>query len=154
MKTTKEQIDEFLAQPAIAVAGWSTNSRKFGAMAYNALREKGFDVYPVNPAGGTTPEGGQVYKNLAELPRDVKAIYVVTKPDVSLSVINDARSRGFTHFWIQQMSENKQVLEALENAPHKVAGECIILHSNPTGFHKIHWWIARLLGKIPAETKN
>jgi uncharacterized protein len=150
MKATKVKIDEFLAQPRIAVAGYSKNPKKFGFMVYKALQEKGFNLFPVNPSGGITPDGDPIYNSIDELPADVKALLVLTKPEVSVELVQQALLRGFTHFWIQQMSENNQVLEALEKAPCKVTGQCIILHANPSGFHKIHLWIAKMFGMMPA----
>jgi uncharacterized protein len=149
MKTTKAQIDEFLSMNRIVLAGYSTHSRKFGAMVYNALKEKGYSIFPVNPAGGLTPDGENIYRNLDELPEDVKAICVVTKPEVSETIVNDALKKGFTHFWVQQMSENSKVLEALGKAPVAITGQCIILHTNPGGFHKVHLWFAKLFRMMP-----
>jgi predicted CoA-binding protein len=150
VKTKKAQIDNFLAQPHIAVAGYSKNPRKFGAQVFNSLKEKGYNVYPVNPAGGKTPGGQTIFEDLGALPQEVKALYVVTKPDVSQDLVEKAIAKGFTHFWIQQMSDNAQVIDLLKEVPEKVTGECIFMHTNPTGIHKFHWWLAKIFGRLPA----
>lgn len=150
MKAKKEQIDNFLAQPHIAVAGYSTNPKKFGAMVFTNLKEQGYNVYPVNPAGGTTSDGHTVYESIDTLPADVKALYVVTKPAVSSTLVQSALDKGFTHFWIQQMSDNAEVLDLLKDVPDKVTKECIFMHTNPTGIHKFHWWLAKVFGRLPA----
>jgi len=150
MKTTKAQIDNFLAQSHIAVAGYSKNPKKFGAQVFNSLKEKGYNVYPVNPAGGTTPDGQIVYESIDALPENLKALYVVTKPAVSSGLVKKALEKGYTHFWIQQMSDNAEVLDFLKEVPEKVTGECIFMHTNPTGIHKFHWWLAKVFGRLPA----
>ncbi len=70
MKTKKAQVDSFLAQPHIAVAGYSGNPKKFGNIVFSTLKEKGYNLYPVNPSGGKTPDGETIYENLETLPDD------------------------------------------------------------------------------------
>jgi uncharacterized protein len=149
MKAKKEQIDNFLAQKQIAVAGYSKNPKKFGGMIYKTLKEQGYQLYPVNPAGGSTPEGDTIYETLETLPADVKALYLVTKPDVTSSLIDKALEKNFTHIWVQQMSENEQVKEKLKDFPEKVTGQCMFMYVNPTGIHKFHWWLAKVFGTLP-----
>ncbi len=149
MKTKKAQIDNFLAQQKIAVAGYSKNPKKFGAQIYKTLREKGYELYPVNPAGGTTPEGDPIYVTLDAIPADVKALYLVTKPEVTSKLIDKAKEKEFTHIWVQQMSENAEVLAKLNNFPEKVTGQCMFMHAQPTGFHKFHWWLSKTFGTLP-----
>ena len=150
MKATKAQIDEFLVQPHIALAGYSMKKNKFGTTVYNTLKEKGLNLYPVNPAGGQTPEGEPVYENLSALPNQVKALYIVTKPEVTQELVSEAIEKGFTHIWVQQMSDNKMVKEQLKELPNSVTGQCILMHANPAGFHKFHWWLVKFFGKLPA----
>lgn len=149
MKSSKAQIDSFLSQPHIAVAGYSRDKKKFGNQVYETLKQKGLRVYPVNPAGGINDAGEKIYTDVRALPSEVKALYVVTKPTVSEPVIREAQEAGFTHFWVQQMSENAEVLALLGNAPHAVTKQCILLHANPAGFHKFHRWLAGLFGMLP-----
>lgn len=149
MKTTKAQIEDFLSQPHIALVGYSRNSKKFGGMLFKSLREKGYNLYPVNPAGDKTPDGDIIYESLGKLPDYVKAVIVVTKPDASEVVVKEAIDKNFTHIWVQQMSENKQVMELLSDFPHKVTGQCVMMHAAPHGIHKFHWWLVKLIGKLP-----
>ena len=150
MKAKKEQIDNFLAQPHIAFAGYSRDPKKFGRAIYKTLKEKGYNLYPVNPAGGATSEGDIIYENLGALPEYVKAVFVATKPRASVSVVKDALENKFTHIWVQQMSENAEVMDLLNDFPEKVSHQCILMHAHPTGIHKFHWWLVKMIGKLPA----
>ncbi len=150
MKTKKDQIDNFLEQPHIAFAGYSTNPKKFGRVMFKSLKEKGYNLYPVNPAGGVTPDGDIIYENLGALPEYVKAVFVATKPDASVLVVKDALEKEFTHIWVQQMSENAEVMDLLGDFPVKVTHQCILMHAQPTGIHKFHWWLVKMIGKLPA----
>ncbi len=147
---TKAQIDAFLSSPHIAVAGYSRSPKKFGSMVFRILKEKGHDVYAVNPAGGETPQGQTVYPDVMALPEKVKALLVVTKPDVAPGLVKQALEKGITHIWIQQMTGNKEVKEMLDASPvEQVYGHCILLHAQPAGIHKAHRWILNVFGRLP-----
>jgi len=49
MMSKKESIASFLEPKRIAIAGVSANTKKFGYAIFNELRQKGFDVCPINP---------------------------------------------------------------------------------------------------------
>jgi uncharacterized protein len=150
MKTTKKQIDDFLSRPIIAMAGYSRNPKKFGGSVYNTLVEKGYNILPVNPAGGLTDRGDRIYENLAELPENVNAVLIMTKPEVSTDLVKQAIDKGITHLWVQQFSENEEVKEMLKSQPNAITGQCILMHTNPSGIHKVHRWLAEVFGFLPS----
>lgn len=150
MKTKKAQIDNFLSQSHIAVAGYSVKSKKFGNEVFYNLKKKGYDLFPVNPAGGSTQHGDKIYENLSALPAEVKAIYIAAKPEITQKIVAEALELGFTHFWVQQFSDNAEVKEMLKNVDEKVLGQCILMHTQPAGIHKFHWWIVKMIGRLPA----
>jgi uncharacterized protein len=150
LKSTKAQVDAFLAQKDVAVAGYSRDPKKFGHMLYKTLKEKGYTIYPVNPAGGEAPGGEAIYPDVQTLPGHVRSLVVVTKPDVSARVVREALDRGVDHLWIQQMSDSKELQEELSEASVNVInGRCILMHAHPTGIHKFHRWLAGVFGRLP-----
>jgi predicted CoA-binding protein len=147
---SKASVDNFLGQEHIALAGYSRDTKKFGHVVYKTLNEKSYTLYPVNPFGGTAPGGETIYTDVEALPEAVKALLVVTKPDITKGVVEKALSNGFEHIWIQQMSGDKQLYEALaQQDVNVVCGSCILLHAQPTGIHKFHRWLVGLVGKLP-----
>ena len=150
MKTKKAQIDNFLSQSHIAVAGYSVKSKKFGNEVFNSLKKKGYVVFPINPAGGLTPDDDKIYDNLSTLPDEVKAIYIAAKPEITQKIIKEALELRFTHFWVQQFSDNAEVEKMLTNIDEKVLGQCILMHTQPKGIHKFHWWVVKMIGRLPA----
>jgi predicted CoA-binding protein len=46
---TKAAIEDFIAQPAVAIAGASRDGKKFGNAVYRDLKSKGYRVFAVNP---------------------------------------------------------------------------------------------------------
>lgn len=148
--TEKEKIDVFLSQQHIAVVGFSRDAKKFGTQVFEMLKTRGYNVYPVNPAGGQTPDGGIVYPALGELPGEVKAAVILTKPAITNQVIKEAVKKGLSLLWVQQMSDNKETLPLLEQSGLTyITKRCIFMYANPGGFHKFHRWLVGLFGRLP-----
>ncbi len=146
----KSRIDDFLSQEQIALAGYSHNSKKFGHDVYKTLKEKGYTIHPINPFGGTAPGGEMVYNGLEALPPGVDTLLVMTPPDVTLRVVEQALENGIRRIWIQQMTGSKAVEEMLKDKPvDAVYNRCILLHANPTGVHKFHRRILGFFGRLP-----
>jgi len=76
--SAKTDIDCFLSQQHIAVAGVSSNRHKFGSVVFRHMKKHGYQVYPLNPKH-TTYEGEDCYPDPASLPAEVTAIIMVTK---------------------------------------------------------------------------
>src|SRR4051812_29478381 len=72
--------------PTAAVLGASTDRRKYGNKAVRALLQSGWQVIPVNPAGGVI-EGLPVASSLDEVPRPVDLITVYLPPAIGLQVL-------------------------------------------------------------------
>ncbi len=146
----KARIERFLDRQHIALAGYSRNTRKFGHVVYKTLKAKGYTLYPVNPSGGKATGGEDIYTDLEALPADVKALVVVTRPDITTGIVEKAIDNGFEHIWIQQMSGSKQLYEQLgQKEVNVVCGNCILLHAQPTGIHKFHRCLLGLVGRLP-----
>jgi uncharacterized protein len=146
---SKAQIEEFLNQPAIAIAGVSSQKNKFGYQVYQHLTEQGKKLYALNPKAKSNEEI-DFYKSLSDLPQEVKALYIVTRPEHSEAWVDQAIEKGYTHMWLQQQCYTPQALEKAKNASlHLVYNECMLLHTNPKGFHAFHRFLRNLFGKMP-----
>ena len=77
MNVTLNQINSFLVNRRMAIAGVSRNPKKFGGYVFNELKQKGFVLYPVNPNADEI-QGVKCYKTLAELPDDIDRLLIVT----------------------------------------------------------------------------
>jgi predicted CoA-binding protein len=47
-QSTRADVENFVGQHKLAVVGVSRDTKKFGNAAYKALKEKGYQVYPIN----------------------------------------------------------------------------------------------------------
>ena len=146
---TLKQITDFLESQPIALVGVSRNPKKFGYSAFKELKEKGMNLIPVNPAA-TEIMGEKSYQNVTQLPSDVKGIIVLTKKDITASVIREAKEKGIKQIWIQQMAESKEALDELKDSDiNFITGECILMHYKPHSIHKFHRGLKKFFGSFP-----
>ena len=146
---TLRQIDEFIASEPIAMVGVSRNPKKFGFIAFRELKERGMNIIPVNPYAGEIL-GTKAYPDLKSLPSGVRGMIVVTPKTATAAVIKDAKKAGIRQIWIQQNSDTKEAMDELKGTDiNYIAGECILMHYKPNGFHKFHGRLKRFFGRFP-----
>ena len=148
----KESIEKFLAPKKIAIAGASGNKKKFGYAIFNELRQKGFDVCPINPNLDILDEV-KVYKSVTEIPDDYKKLFIVTPKSETDKIIKQATEKGIKHVWVQQMSNTKETaLLAKKKNIELIEKECIFMYSEPVqGIHKFHKAIWKIFGLLPKK---
>ena len=146
----KEVIDNFLASKKIAIAGISRNPKKFGYKVFTALKEKGYELFPVNPHADSI-DGIKSYPDVNSLPADCKSLLIMTKRDHTDKLVSDAIAKGIQNLWIQQMSETKTAIElAKEKNVNLVYRECIFMYAEPVkGAHAFHRFMKKLFGNLP-----
>lgn len=146
---TLKQIEEFIAAEPIAMVGASRNPKKFGFTAFRELKEKGMNIIPVN-RNASEILGEKVYPDVASLPAEVKGLILMTPKAETLNVIKNAMKKGIKQLWIQQMSDNKEVLEELKDTDiNYITGQCILMYFKPHGIHKFHGKLKKFFGRYP-----
>lgn len=146
---TLNQISQFIESQPIALVGVSRNPGKFGHVAFKELKSKGMNIIPVNPQAEEIL-GEKSYKNISELPPEVKAIIVITKKSTTASVVREAREKGIKQIWIQQMADSPEALKELKGSDiNYIVGECILMHYKANGIHKFHAGLKKLFGRFP-----
>ncbi|MBI9043777.1 MAG: CoA-binding protein [Anaerolineaceae bacterium] len=148
--TAKEVVNDFLAQKKIAVVGASRNKKKFGYMVFKDLKEKGYQVYPVNP-NAESVDGETCFPDLNNLPEKVDGIVTVVPPAETERIVLAAAEAGITRIWMQQGSESEKAINGCkEHNIAYVSGECILMFAEPVvSVHRFHRWIWGFLGKLP-----
>ena len=102
MTTIKEAATEFLNQKRIAVTGVSRTPGKHGSnVVYKRLRERGYDVFAVNPNADTV-EGDSAYHDLHSIPGSVEAVIIGTRPDRADETIRECAELGIKHVWMHR----------------------------------------------------
>lgn len=147
---SKKMVEEFLAQKKIAVVGVSRKKTKFGNAIYRELKQKGYQVYPINP-NINEYEGNICYPDLLSLPEKVDLVVINVPPVQTEMVVRDAKQTGISKVWLQQGSQSDEAVKFCEeNGIDCVSNECILMFAQPTAFvHCAHKWVWGVLGKLP-----
>jgi uncharacterized protein len=148
---TKADIEGFLAQKTIAMAGVSRDSKSFSANAMKELTTKGYTVIPVNPNAESIGDR-KCYPSLAKLPQKVGGVLVCTAPAHTEAVVREAAAAGIARIWIQQGAQSEEALAfCREKSLPAVSRQCILMYAEPVGsIHGFHRWVKRLFGGMPA----
>ncbi|SHE95953.1 Predicted CoA-binding protein [Mariniphaga anaerophila] len=152
---TLNEIQQFFSEQKIAVAGASRNPKKFGGMVIKDFKEKGFDMFPVNP-NAEEVQGLKSYKTVADLPGDVKHLLVVTPKEKTQEIINQAVQKGMKMVWVQQMSDTPEALAALKKSGIPfIYKKCIYMFAEPVkGVHHFHRFLVKFFGGYPKKKSN
>ncbi len=148
--TTQAAVDGFLAEKSLAVVGVSERTTKFGRVAFNELKAKGYRVFPVNRRVESIG-GEHCYPSLLALPEAVGGALVVVPPHETEQVVKDAAAAGIRRVWLQQGSESAAAIGFCRaNGIEVVDGHCILMFARPAAFyHRFHHWLWGVLGKLP-----
>ena len=147
---SKQQlIKDFVDQKKLAVVGVSRAGNKFGNMAYNELKQKGYQVFAIHPEAETV-EGDKAYPSFKALPEAVDGVVLVVPPQQTEKVVQDAAAAGIKRIWMQQGAESDKAIQfCQENGIDVVSHECVMMYARPVKFpHSLHRWIWGLMGKL------
>lgn len=147
---TKAAIDEFFAQRTLAVVGVSRQDKKFGNTVFRALRENGYQVFPINPLMETI-DGEPCFPSLSAIPEPLGGAIIVVPPIATELVVQDAERAGINRLWLQPGSESTKAIQFCQDKNITVIyGYCPMMFLKQTAFiHRFHGWILRLVGKLP-----
>ena len=138
---------EFVESKTYAIAGVSRNKKKFGNYVFRQLKEKGYQVLPVN-RNATEIEGVPCYANVTDLPADITHLIIMTPKNETLAVVEAAVNKGIKNIWVQQSSETKEVIDfATGKDTNFIFKKCIMMYADPKGMHKFHRFMNDLFGK-------
>ncbi len=102
MQKIKAAASEFLAHKRIAVTGVSRDPKNHGSnFVYRRLRERGYDVFPVNP-NAEEVEGDHCYADLHSIPEGVEAVVIGTKPERAEATMHECAELGIKHVWMHR----------------------------------------------------
>lgn len=148
--TSRKLVDEFISLKKIAVVGVSRKKTKFGNTIYKELKQKGYDVFAINPHINTF-EGDTCYPDLLSLPEKIDAVIINVPPVQTEKVVREANQAGVKKVWLQQGSQSESAVKYCEeNGIDCVSNECILMFVQPSAFiHRAHRWMWGVLGKLP-----
>lgn len=148
---TAETVREFLGHRSLALVGFSRSGKKFSNHVYKELSEKGYKLFPINPAA-EEPSDVKVYPSLRDLPEPVSAALIVVPRAKTADVVREAAEVGVTSVWIQQGAESEEAVRVCQEKNLSfVSGRCILMFAEPAiWFHRVHRGVLGLFGRLPA----
>lgn len=122
------KIERFLAHGPYAVVGASADRAKYGNKVLRCYLQHGLEVYAVHPREQAI-EGVACYRALSQLPRAIHGISVVTPPQVTEQIVEDAPSSGARYVWMQPGAESLQAITRAESLGLQIIaqGPCILV---------------------------
>lgn len=156
MTTLRHAAEEFLAQPRIAVAGVSRDSKQPANLIYRRLRDSHHKVYAVNP-NAEEVEGDRSYATVSEIAGGVDGVVVVTTPEAAEGVMVDCVNAGVPRVWLHRgigpgsISEHA-IAYGREHGLSVIAGGCPNMFgatSDPG--HRCMLAMLKLTRKIPRD---
>lgn len=158
MPTLDQAATDFLAQRRIAVAGVSRdpNGPHGGNVVYRRLRERGYQVFPVNPNAATV-EGDPCYPDLASIPGGVDAVVIATRPEVAPAIARQCLDLGIRRVWMHRSFGGGSVSEEAHSLCRAsgiaaIAGGCPLMHGPASdGGHRFMRAVLGLFGGLPKE---
>ncbi|TWT57425.1 hypothetical protein KOR42_07860 [Thalassoglobus neptunius] len=123
-----DAIPSFLAGDVFAVAGASTERHKYGNKVLRCYLQNDRTAYPVNPHAEVV-EGVAAYSTLQDLPETVHGLSIITPPEITEKIVEDAIQAGIQHIWMQPGAENEASVASAEQAGINViaGGPCILV---------------------------
>jgi predicted CoA-binding protein len=102
MQNIEDAAARFLASKRIAVTGVSRTPARHGSnVVYRRLRERGYDVFAVNP-NATEVEGDRAYKDLASISGGVDAVVIGTRPERADATVRECVELGIKQVWMHR----------------------------------------------------
>lgn len=115
-----------LSKKVWAVVGANQNPSKYGNMIYRKLREKGYEVYPVNPIYDEV-DGNRCYENLSNLPVKPDVINMVVTPKRSKNTVKEAKKLGIKYIWLQPGTYDDELMEMIDELGLIALKACVLV---------------------------
>lgn len=155
MSTIKEAAAEFLTNRRIAVTGVSREGGNHGGnFVYQRLRERGYEVFAVNPNADTV-EGDTCYRDLKSIPGGVDAVVIGTRPSYAEDTMRECAELGIGQVWMHRAFGAGSVSEKATEYGRShgitvIDGGCPLMFA-PTSDrgHKVIRAVGTLTGKVP-----
>ena len=155
MESVKDVAAEFLSHRRVAVTGVSRHPANHGSnVVYQRLKERGYDVVPVNP-NAEVIEGDRCYPDLHAIPGGVEAVVIGTKPERALATVQECDDLGIKDVWMHRSFGGGSVSSEAtaygrEHGMTVIDGGCPLMFE-PTSDpgHKVIRAVCRLNGHMP-----
>jgi predicted CoA-binding protein len=157
MQRIKDAATQFLANRRIAVTGVSRTPESHGGnIVYQRLRDRGYQVFAVNPNADTV-EGDECYHDLKSIPGGVDAVVIATRPEIAVDTMRECAELGIKYVWMHRSFGAGSVsTEAAELGRQRgitvIDGGCPLMFepvADPG--HKVMRFVFTMAGNVPRQ---
>ena len=125
----QDLVKDFLKQKCFAVVGSFRNESKYAYQILKTLKNKKYEVYPVNP-GLKEVEDLTCYASVKDIPVICDVADIVTPPAVTERIVKECKEKGISRVWLQPGAESNDVIRyCKENNIQVVYNVCVMLES-------------------------
>jgi uncharacterized protein len=153
-RTSRESIEDFLAQKRIAIVGMSREAKSMSEAVFKELSRCGYDVVPVNPKVQEVM-GRKCFARVQDIKPPVDAALLMTSPAVTETVVEDCAECGIKRVWMhrgagQGAVSEKAIEVCRERGIRVIPGECPLMFLPQSGgIHHLHGFIRKITGRYP-----
>ena len=128
MDDASTRIREFLAGEVYAVVGASSDRSKYGNKVLRCYVQNGRRAIPVNPRARTV-EGIAAVADLVSLPEPVHGVSIITPPEITERIVEEAAAAGLRRLWMQPGAESARAVRRAEELGLSViaGGPCLLV---------------------------
>lgn len=157
MQSIKEAAATFLDHKRIAVTGVSRTPGSHGSNAvYKRLKERGYDVFAVNP-NAEQVEGDPCFATLGAIPGGVEAVVIATRPERAQQTIEECEQLGIHDVWMHRgpgtgSVDEKAAEYGRQHGMTVIDGGCpLMFEPTSDGGHKVMRWAFSLNHHVPRQ---
>ena len=152
VRNTIVDVEAFLALKRIALVGASHDPRDLSRVILREMLARGYDVFPVNPRGGTF-DGRLVATSLTALREPVDGALIMVPSEAAAAVVKECAALNIGHVWLHRGAGAGATHPEATRAAHEhglalVDGECPLMFLGD-GVHALHGGMRCLAGQFP-----
>ena len=124
----QELIKEFMSKNKFAVIGATGDKNKNGYRIFMNLKNRGYEVFPVNPKLKEL-EGVTCYGKVSDIPEKVDVVDFVVPPPVTENILKECKELGLNRIWLQPGSESQAAIKYCNENNMKVVHDlCVMMN--------------------------
>lgn len=153
---TRREIDAFLGLKRLAVVGVSRDPKHFSNAIWRELRDRRYDVVPVNPNTAQI-DGRPCFARVQDIQPPVEGVLIMTPASATDAVVRDCIEAGVKRVWMHKGAGGgagavspTAVTAATVAGIEVVDGYCPFMFLPGTPFfHGLHGAFKKLTGSYP-----
>lgn len=119
-----------------AVIGSVYNPEKYGFKVMLDLHNAGLSVVGLHPQAGQL-QGVKIFSSLSDIPDLIDVLVFVVRPEIGLTVLDEAKKLGIEKVWFQPGAENTAIQKKVQELGMNgvTDGSCIMVARRTLGIH-------------------